>query len=1080
MRTYLTALTLLFSYFLSPAYGWAQESSFFFYDQGKKVFLHPSPSLIHIELNQAPQSKTSTSLQTKFTSSLQPTTISTSFLHKEENISIKPNMISAALEMLRQDERVVSAYPVFIEKGEKVWARNRILALKPAQMDDIEWFDVIEKEGLTIGEEISFSPQRKLFVLMVESGVDVFQMANRLIESKITPMAHPEFSYEYHTKFLPDDALFGSQWFLHSLNDRDIDAVEAWDLTKGSSQSVVAVLDDGFLTNHPDMIGKTVNPYNAINQTNDVLPAGNLNNHGTPCMGLIGANSNNQLGVSSVGFHVRVMPIVIASVNPDNTWTLNDVIIARAASHIINDNRVVAVSNSYSLGFRTPSSDLSYQAMATQGRNGKGATVLASTGNDSSTLIAYPASHSDVIAVGASDASDSRAFFSNFGTGLDVVAPGVSTRSLDRIGNNGYVQQDYVYFNGTSAACPITAGVIGLMASANPNLTGIEMGELLISSAEKVGNYTYSSQAGLPLGTWNNEMGYGRINAYQAVLAALNASCTIDAQEPNDQAAQAIQVPLGGSYISPDMCLDLNDQDWFRFSCGNIFYYVKVSGGSSSSTGSYYLTIGNSLQGGVAIETHSTDGSLTDTHLTLYSPDLINIIATADNQTTDPFAKISHVMLHCGGQNACYDVWEPNPGPSSASDLGALHTSFVYSNPDLCLSNNDEDWFTFTCGNDRFYIRIKGLGNSTGAYQLSVSSAAAPNVFINTSSINGSVTDTEIYLYDATGPQQIAYANNFQGQGPFAGLTYTLPCAVGVCNDPFEDNDEITKAYNLGAISSFDNNQLCLILQDEDWMSFSYQGREYLVQVRGFAGNQVGLYGLSIDMVNNQITVETYPVNGSNMDTRIGLYSRNVGSTFGTEVAHDWDSGQNKFSRVVYNIPQAGLTIDPGFTTVGDSAGRFYLSLIGNLSWTATTYDSWISLDKTNGNGTQDIIIDFLPNHTNQIRLATVEITTNNQIQQFTIAQLAGGTTTSILSRVAGIKVFPNPASSYLTIRPQEGTSIRQIEMLSPKGKRISQWFPSSSLKEIHLEVNALTEGLYFLRMESSTSVLTEKILIKR
>lgn len=104
------------------------------------------------------------------------------------------------------------------------------------------------------------------------------------------------------------------------------------------------------------------------------------------------------------------------------------------------------------------------------------------------------------------------------------MAPGVKITTTDLIGTNGYSNGDYYdLFNGTSSACPNTAGVVALILGANPNLTGIQTRNILEQNTDKVGGYNYQTNiAGQPNGTWSNQAGYGRVNADKAVLAALN------------------------------------------------------------------------------------------------------------------------------------------------------------------------------------------------------------------------------------------------------------------------------------------------------------------------------------------------------------------------------------------------------------------------------------------------------------------------------------------------------------------------------------------------------------------------------
>ena len=118
---------------------------------------------------------------------------------------------------------------------------------------------------------------------------------------------------------------------------------------------------------------------------------------------------------------------------------------------------------------------------------------------------------------------------SNFGAGLDLMAPGVHISTTDLVGANGYTGGDYnSEFNGTSSACPNTAGVVALLLAANPNLTGAQARNILEQTCDKVGGYSYQvNVSGQPNGTWTNQAGYGRINADRAVLMALGQSRNI-------------------------------------------------------------------------------------------------------------------------------------------------------------------------------------------------------------------------------------------------------------------------------------------------------------------------------------------------------------------------------------------------------------------------------------------------------------------------------------------------------------------------------------------------------------------------
>ena len=147
------------------------------------------------------------------------------------------------------------------------------------------------------------------------------------------------------------------------------------------------------------------------------------------------------------------------------------------------------------------------------GRNNKGTVVVFATGNENGAL-RYPASKiPNILAVGSITSSGSRSSFSNYGSLLDVVAPG--SNILSTLPNNQIGPLD-----GTSMACPHVSGLVALILSVKPCLTGQQVRDIIEQTAQKVGGYSYTTTAGRQNGKWNNQMGYGLIDAYAAVLKA--------------------------------------------------------------------------------------------------------------------------------------------------------------------------------------------------------------------------------------------------------------------------------------------------------------------------------------------------------------------------------------------------------------------------------------------------------------------------------------------------------------------------------------------------------------------------------
>lgn len=145
-----------------------------------------------------------------------------------------------------------------------------------------------------------------------------------------------------------------------------------------------------------------------------------------------------------------------------------------------------------------------------------GVTIVCAAGNDSSSQIIYPASHEFTIAVGSIDSANFKAPSSNYGSGLDLVAPGVNIYGT-AISTDNY----YTSGSGTSFATPHVSGVVALMLSINPNLTPDEIRSILNNTAIKINPGIYQYNSG-----WNEYVGHGFLNAYAAVIAAMNLSIT--------------------------------------------------------------------------------------------------------------------------------------------------------------------------------------------------------------------------------------------------------------------------------------------------------------------------------------------------------------------------------------------------------------------------------------------------------------------------------------------------------------------------------------------------------------------------
>ncbi|MCO6501161.1 MAG: S8 family serine peptidase [Vicingus serpentipes] len=282
----------------------------------------------------------------------------------------------------------------------------------------------------------------------------------------------------YKTTFTPNDTYHsGNDKWYHTL----VGSQAAWDISTGSSNIKVAIVDNAVFVNHSDLT--TFLQRDVSDNDNDATPPQTYNSsagwsHGTHCAGLATANINNNRGIASLGGDVELIGVK-ASPNTGASGTIYDTY--DGVQWACNNG-----ANVVSMSFGSTNFSNAYQTMINSYPN---VVFLAAAGNDNKTTLQYPAAYDNVICVGSVDADDDRSNFSNYNGStpfVDICAPGGHSyggllSTVYTSGGNGYARM-----GGTSMATPFAAGLVGLMLSVNPALTPTEIEACLINSGVNV------------------------------------------------------------------------------------------------------------------------------------------------------------------------------------------------------------------------------------------------------------------------------------------------------------------------------------------------------------------------------------------------------------------------------------------------------------------------------------------------------------------------------------------------------------------------------------------------------------------
>jgi PKD repeat protein len=403
---------------------------------------------------------------------------------------------------------------VYLKFKDQVQVNIPVNSDRSVDLDNAPFLDALRQlfdiTGMTRPYDLNNDPKLlRTFELSFSQFDKIEEIKTELAEN--TDLEYVENVPLYYVDYTPNDSLYNKEYMSNNWNWHldVINAEMAWDVSKGSGDIKVAIVDNAVWIDHPDLTNKIV-------LSHDVTTAGNQNSnpptsgdpaawsHGTHCAGLAGAETDNLIGVASIGYNISLIGVKCSSSNPDQItsgfagvqWAANNganVISCSWGGAGYSSSEQTVLNNIYNLGI----------------------VVVAAAGNDNLTTPHYPSSYNHVISVASTNENDVKTDFSNYGATIDVCSPGgYSNANTFGVMSSTWAHTTYGYYDvyaGTSMACPIAAGLCGLIFSINPDLSVDQLENVLEGGCDNIdnvpGNEAYAGQ-----------LGAGRIEAYKSLI----------------------------------------------------------------------------------------------------------------------------------------------------------------------------------------------------------------------------------------------------------------------------------------------------------------------------------------------------------------------------------------------------------------------------------------------------------------------------------------------------------------------------------------------------------------------------------
>lgn len=911
----------------------------------------------------------------------------------------------------------------------------------------LEEFDI--KEVLQLLPTVKSEDLKRTFQINLTDPNEMDAVVEQL--KKDSRVEFAEFKELHHSFATPNDPYYNQQWWLNIVK-----AAQAWDLSTGSSNVIVAVTDDGVNIDHPDLRNVIVGGYDAVNNTYNPYGCSGRGEHGTHVSGIIGAQTNNGTGVASIGAGVRVLPINVSDCYGVYVAGYEGVAYAvDYGSKIINMSWGGGAPSQYGQNV------MNYAA-------NNGAIPVAAAGNDNTSQIEYPAGYSNVFVVASTDSYDNKSGFSNYGNWIDIAAPGSNLLST------GF-GSSYVYMSGTSMATPMVAGLLGLMKSYNPNASRSQLLNCITSSADPINDYYYQ----------NGWMGHGRINA-RAALECIGGSSNPNPNEKYDVEVVDIAYPTGQIYdntfvpeikIRNNGTTNLTSFD-LKYEAGGEVVTTTLEGslapGATSTTygtpsislndGNYTLTATVSNPNGHQDENSANNTKSTSFRIGNTAPAndiaIVDIVYPKGQINENTFVPQIKIQNNGTTNLTSFDLKYEAGGKIVTTTLnGTLApgaSSTTYGTPSITL-NDGQYTFTATVSNPNGQQDEQSSNNSMSS-SFSIgngNNGTDPNP--NPDPVSGQVTlniDTDCWGNETTWKVFDQNNNVVESGGPYASNYYygnsyhhTLDLPAGCYTFTIYDSDgdgmngsQYSYCYENGYYNMVDENGSQLFEMDTPNFGSS-------------ASHTFCIGGQSADGENPT----------SNADAGISQISSPGGTVLGSSIS-----------------PKVTLK-NYGSTTL-NSVDIHYASTIdqktyawsGNLKAGKTTTISLPSLYVGNGkqnfkastsipNGGQDI------NPGNDLLEKTFTVYLSSYSQ-------SGGKS---IEESDSFAAYPNPTSGIVHLDWSLQDEIHLIEIVDQLGRMVKSIQPKEKIDSMELDLTDLSAGVYFIRLNGASKSYHQKIIKK-